>query len=107
MPQNDFFAVLRALRNARVEFIVVGGLAAVLDGAPITTFDIDVVHSRSETNIARLLTVLEALDAFYRIQPERRIRPAPSHLTSAGHQNLITRYGPPGPARHHRTQPEL
>jgi predicted nucleotidyltransferase len=94
MPQNDFFAVLRALRNARVEFIVVGGLAAVLDGAPITTFDIDVVHSRSETNIARLLTVLEALDAFYRIQPERRIRPAPSHLTSAGHQNLITRYGP-------------
>jgi hypothetical protein len=33
------------------------------------------------------------LDAVYRIQPERRIRPSASHLTSAGHQNLLTRFG--------------
>lgn len=85
--------MLRALHDARVEFVVVGGLAAVLGGAPINTFDVDVVHSRNETNIARLLTVLEDLDAVYRIQPERRIRPNASHLASAGHQNLVTRFG--------------
>jgi predicted nucleotidyltransferase len=94
MPQNDFFAVLRAFQNARVEFIVVGGLAAVLDGAPINTFDLDVVHSRNESNITRMLGVLEELDAFYRVQPDRRLRPNASHLGSVGHQNLITQYGP-------------
>jgi hypothetical protein len=94
MQQSDFLAILRALCNAGVEFIVVGGLAAVLDGAPINTFDLDVVHLRNERNIERLLKVMEALDAVYRIQPERRIRPAASHLASAGHQNLLTRYGP-------------
>ena len=73
--------------------MVVGGLAAVLNGAPVNTFDIDLVHSRNDTNIARLLEVLEELEAVYRIQPERRIRPSASHLTSAGHQNLLTRFG--------------
>ena len=55
--------------------------------------DLDVVHSRDETNIGRLLAVLEELDAVYRIQPERRIRPNASHLTSTGHHNLFTRFG--------------
>jgi predicted nucleotidyltransferase len=94
MQETDFFSVLKALHGAGIEFVVVGGLAAVLNGAPVNTFDVDVVHSRDEANIARLLAVLESLDAVYRIQPERRLRPTASHLASRGHQNLITRYGP-------------
>lgn len=95
MPEKGrFLPILRALRDGGVDFIVVGGLAAVLDGAPINTFDLDVVHSRNEKNIGRLLTAMQVLDAVYRIQPERRLRPSASHLASAGHQNLITRYGP-------------
>ncbi len=72
----------------------VGGLAAVLNGAPVDTFDIDVVHSRDPANIARLGTVLEALDAVFRMQPERRLKPNASHLAPCGHLNLLTRYGP-------------
>jgi predicted nucleotidyltransferase len=94
MPERKLIATLRSLREGGVEFIVVGGLAAVLQGAPVDTFDIDVVHSRNSTNVARLLPVLEALDAIFRMQPERRLKPNVSHLTSAGHLNLITRYGP-------------
>ena len=94
MPASQFRHVLRALRAAGVEFIVVGGVSAVIHGAPINTFDIDLVHSRDAANIARLLPVLESLDAIYRIQPERRFRPTASHLAAAGHQNLVTRYGP-------------
>jgi predicted nucleotidyltransferase len=95
MPEKGrFLRTLCALHDDGVDFIVVGGMAAVLDGAPINTFDVDVVHSRNEKNIDCLLKVLEALDAVYRIQPERRIRPNASHLASAGGQNLITRYGP-------------
>jgi hypothetical protein len=52
------------------------------------------VHSRTVNNVQRLLTALAALDASYRLQPERQIRPQASHLLSAGHQLLMTRYGP-------------
>ena len=94
MPERKLIATLRALQDSGADFILVGGLAAVLNGAPVDTFDIDVVHSRDDDNIDRLLRVLEALDAVFRIQPERRLKPNASHLSSTGHLNLITRYGP-------------
>lgn len=77
-----------------MDFIVVGGVSAVLQGAPISTFDLDVVHSRTAENLRRLLTALERLDAYYRIQPEKRLKPGLTHLSSAGHQLLMTRFGP-------------
>ena len=47
----------------------------MLHGAPVTTFDLDVVHARNPENIARLLSALEELDAVYRVQPERQCAP--------------------------------
>jgi predicted nucleotidyltransferase len=94
MPERKLIATLRALHDGGVEFILVGGLAAVLNGAPVDTFDIDVVHSREAANVDRILPVLEALDAIFRMQPERRLKPNASHLASPGHLNLMTRYGP-------------
>jgi hypothetical protein len=72
----------------------VDSLAAALQGAPAGTLDIDIVHSRDAANVACLLPVLEALDAVFRIQPERRLKPNASHLAASGHLNLITRHGP-------------
>ena len=89
-----FLEILKLLTRYRVDFIVVGGVSAVLHGAPVTTFDLDVVHARDRENIARLLSALDELDAVYRIQPERRLRPAESHLASPGHQLLLTKFGP-------------
>ena len=40
---TDVGELLRRLSDAGVEFIVVGGAAAVLHGAPITTEDLDIV----------------------------------------------------------------
>jgi hypothetical protein len=77
-----------------VEFLIVGGVAAVLQGAPINTFDLDVVHSTDPANVSRVLAALEELDAIYRARPDLRLRPNASHLSSAGHQLLITRLGP-------------
>ncbi|MGH9447686.1 MAG: hypothetical protein ACRD3O_18445 [Terriglobia bacterium] len=51
MPETDFLAILRVLAEDCVDFIVVGGISAVLQGAPIATFDLDVVHSRTEGNV--------------------------------------------------------
>jgi predicted nucleotidyltransferase len=94
MQQRPVFPVLRALAEAEVEFVLVGGLAAVLNGAPVHTFDIDIVHSRVPANLERLLAVLDVLEAIFRAQPERRLKPALSHLSGTGHLNLLTRFGP-------------
>ncbi|HSB17189.1 MAG TPA: hypothetical protein VLE22_22250 [Bryobacteraceae bacterium] len=97
MPRTtptDFLALLKVLRNHGVDFIVVGGVGAVLHGAPVSTFDLDVVHSRDDANIERLLGALDELESYYRTQPEKRLRPGASHLSSPGHQLLMTRFGP-------------
>lgn len=94
MQERSLLATLRLLEESKVQFILVGGLAAVLNGAPIQTYDIDIVYSRTSENIQRLLSVLESLDAIFRAQPERRFRPAASHLAGSGHLNLLTRNGP-------------
>jgi hypothetical protein len=33
------------------------------------------------------------MDAIFRIQPDRRLKPNSSHLSGQGHVNLITRFG--------------
>jgi len=50
-----FKETLEALARHHVDFIVVGGVAAVLGGAPISTFDLDIVCDRAPANVARLL----------------------------------------------------
>ena len=89
----DFLQILRTLLRNHVEFIVVGGVGAVLQGCPINTFDLDIVHATDDENVARLEAALRDLNAYYRSEPERRLSPDPSHLKSAGHQLLMTRYG--------------
>lgn len=90
----DFVAILRTLNDHDVNFVVVGALSAVLQGAPIMTFDLDVVHQRSSENISRLLKALKVLDAHYRGHPDPSLRPDETHLQSVGHQLLLSKYGP-------------
>lgn len=94
MPKPDFRSILQTLVEKGVDFIVVGGVAIVLVGGAYNTLDLDVVHSTTPENVARLLFALEEMDAYYRIQPERHLRPNASHLTSRGHQLLLTKFGP-------------
>jgi predicted nucleotidyltransferase len=94
MQERKLLTTLRSFCESGVEFIVVGGLAAVLNGAPVQTYDIDLVYSREPGNVVRLLKLLGELDAIFRIQPERRLRPVESHLAGGGHLNLLTRNGP-------------
>jgi len=91
--QGKLRLTLQALVSAHVDFILVGGLAAVLRGAPVHTYDVDVVFSQQPANIANLLAALASLDAVFRIQPWRNIRPNESHLLGSGHLNLQTKYG--------------
>lgn len=85
-------SILKILVQHQVNFLIVGGVNALMLGAPVMTFDLDVVHERTDENIERLLAALTALDAKYRQRPESR--PNASHLVGVGHQLLATKYGP-------------
>ena len=90
----DFAALLVGLVDAGVEFAVVGGVAAVVQGVPTTTLDVDVVHARSEANVGRLLSFLPTVGARVRGHaPGTRPLPGRDALTGSGHQLLVTRYG--------------
>lgn len=89
-----FKEALEVLARHRVDFVVVGGVAAVLEGAPISTFDLDIVHDRSPENVARLLSALADLDARYRDLTGRVLRPEARGLEGEGHHLLLTRCGP-------------
>ena len=51
MPaEPDFLAILEILDRHEVEFVICGGIAAILHGAPIMTADLDVVYAATEEN---------------------------------------------------------
>jgi len=76
-----------------VEMIVVGALAAVAQGAAISTHDLDIVHRRTDANLQRLVTSLLALDARDRGRDDI-LRPTVEILRGTGHSLLQTSWGP-------------
>ncbi|MBN2525592.1 MAG: hypothetical protein JXR76_04300 [Deltaproteobacteria bacterium] len=91
----SLITILQQLNAQNIEYILVGGMAAVLHGAPMTTQDIDIVHRRTEENIDRLVGFLENVHARYRGQPKNQVLfPTSAALLGTGHNNLMTDFGP-------------
>jgi len=65
----DIPALLKLLVDGGVEFIVVGGVAGVVNGAARVTFDLDVVYRRTIENIARLARALDGHSPYLRGVP--------------------------------------
>jgi predicted nucleotidyltransferase len=86
--------ILEGLLEAGVDFILVGGLAAVIQGAPVTTMDVDIVHSQAPQNIDRLLAFLRTVAAVQRRMDDKLIEPKERDLSGKGHVLLTTRIGP-------------
>jgi hypothetical protein len=86
--------LLSVLCDRGIDFIVVGGAAAVLHGAPVTTLDLDIVPEQSGANLVRLLEALRSLDARIRDPAGRDLRPDEALLAGTGQVLLTTRLGP-------------
>ena len=95
MPSNpDIPSLIELLAEAGVEFVIVGGMAAVVQGVPVTTFDLDIVHNRSEANTRKLLALLQTIHARYRgHSPEQRVELSEAAFLGKGHQLLYTDLG--------------
>lgn len=63
----DPIEMLRVLSHAQVKFVVIGGYAAELLGAPLMTMDLDVCYERSTENMERLAAALRQLGAKLRV----------------------------------------
>ena len=94
MMASDLTTLLERLLATDVEFVLVGGLAAVAQGAPITTFDMDIVHRRTEENVDRLIAFLTSIGAYYREHPSPPLPPKRSALLGPGHSLFMTDLGP-------------
>jgi predicted nucleotidyltransferase len=62
--------LLKRLYNQRVEFVIIGGAAAVLHGSAYVTGDLDVCYSREKENLKRLATALAPFNPSLRGAPK-------------------------------------
>jgi predicted nucleotidyltransferase len=67
--KTDFGKVIKTLKDAQVEFIVIGGVAGIAHGLARATFDIDILYSRNRTNIQRLVHALKPHQPYLRGAP--------------------------------------
>ncbi|MAG31993.1 MAG: hypothetical protein CL908_13995 [Deltaproteobacteria bacterium] len=70
MTHSDFQPekILAALQEAGVEYVLIGGFAAIAHGDVAPTFDVDVVPHRSLENMERVAIALRNLDARIRTE---------------------------------------
>ncbi len=66
----DFERLLSALIEGKVEFVIVGGVAATLHGSARLTSDLDIVYARSKENIRRIVVALGPLTPYLRGVPK-------------------------------------
>lgn len=55
----DYGQVIRSLSKHGVEFVILGASAAIAQGAPIGTIDLDLGYHRTRDNIKRLVAALK------------------------------------------------
>jgi len=92
----DPVRALTILCGHDVQFVVIGGFAAWMRGAPVVTADLDIIYESSPSNVARLVAALRDLAAVYRDPMGRRIQPTEQRLSSmagGGHHLLRTAAG--------------
>jgi hypothetical protein len=69
----DVEALLSTLERHRVDYVLIGGVAARLHGSPLLTEDIDVTPATDRENLRRLAAALRELDARLRVPGEEPV----------------------------------
>ncbi|MSU80666.1 MAG: hypothetical protein EXS16_21585 [Gemmataceae bacterium] len=65
----NFHEILPLLVSHDVQFIVIGGGAAIVHGAARMTYDVDVVYARNAENLGRLVAALKPYKPYLRGVP--------------------------------------
>jgi hypothetical protein len=86
--------LLQALAEHDVEYIVIGGVAAAVQGSPSVTFDLDVCYARTLENLTALATMLRNVQATLRgAPPDLPLRLDAEMLARGDHFTFSTTVG--------------
>lgn len=88
--------VFRVLNEHGVDYIVIGGIAALMHSSPYPTFDTDVCPETSSENLERLSQALRSMDAKIFAEPVPEGLPFSPDLVFLRENpilNLVTRFG--------------
>ena len=89
-------AILESLDRHGVEYVLIGGYAALLHGSTLPTRDLDITPRRQADNLTKLIAALEDLDARVRVSDDVEPIPfktSPESLSTVTVLNLATRFG--------------
>ena len=91
----DAEGLIVALNEAGVEYVAIGGFAAVLHGSPLPTQDVDICPSSEAANLGRLASLLLLAMARWQSSgtPFATTAEAESRLRSANVTSLDTSFG--------------
>jgi hypothetical protein len=96
VPALEAEAIFACLDRHGVQYVLIGGLAAVLHGSPLLTIDADICPARDVDNLARLAAALDELDARIRTPDAAEGVRFPRDAAFLGRVdllNLVTRAG--------------
>jgi len=71
VTETDVEKLLRAFHQEHVEFVIIGGLAAVLQGSAYVTADLDLCYSRKRENLEKLARALAPFHPALRAVPDQ------------------------------------
>jgi hypothetical protein len=89
-PEFAFERILETLERHDVRFVVIGAVAAIAQGSPLPTEDIDITPARDPDNLQRLAAALQDLDAKLRVSDRPEGLPFPFDAASLGRNEIWT-----------------
>jgi hypothetical protein len=90
----NFLRLIPRLRDAGVEFVVIGGVAAAFHGVEAATMDLDIVARMSLENLQRLINALSDIRPKFRMRPDLPVVTADNYnLKGIKNLYLITDIG--------------
>jgi hypothetical protein len=88
--------IFACLDRHGVRYVLIGGLAAVLHGSPLQTFDADICPDREAGNLTKLAAALREMDARLRTPDAEKGVAFPHEASFLANQHLLdlmTRFG--------------
>src|SRR3989338_11358185 len=93
--RDNLKALLERLLKHEIDFVLAGGLACVVHGSPVVTYDIDICISIDEEQVGKLRSALKDLSPKHRMNPN--FKPSffdfPSKLEGVNNIYLETELG--------------
>ena len=91
---DPLFQILQRLSDCHVEYVLIGGMAAIVHGSALATQDVDVCAPMTNENLDRIHAALEGLDARFRMRPDKMpLWDDPTRLHGFKNLNLVTNLG--------------